>query len=644
MHHSKVSRAACVISMLAALISGRARADEPRIEELGKQIRVVRGAINGVLISREGKTLSIYGDPREKPPAADTVLLTHSRRDAAWAARSLVAGGARAIVPAAEAEQFTQAAQFWSDFAQKRFHDYAQQTSKLLGEPMAVSATAKDGDRLDWNGMPIRVLDTPGYTRGSVTYIMDIEGRRFAFTGDLLYDGGKLFDLYSLQDAIPAAKIGGYHGYAARLADVVASLRKVAAEKPDVIVPCRGPVITEPAKTIETLIGRIEKFYGNYLSIESLRWYFHDEHMLAKARRVLGKDATVDWMPMAETMQKLPAWIVPIDNARLMISADGTGFLVDCGSQHILDEVKKLQAAGKVKSIEHIFITHYHDDHTNEVAKAAAEFKAVVHASPRCRDILENPSAYRLPCLTMNPVKITSCDPSGTSWKWKEFKFTLFYFPGQTLLHDALLVDKEGGEQYFFIGDSFAPSGIDDYCLQNRDFVADGEGFLFCLGLVKRVAPNAMLINQHVEPAFRFSASQFERMERTIHERIELLRALLPWDDPNFGLDEGWARFYPYALKVRPGTSGRVELRIWNHSEKAQTFRVKPNLPAGFSLVSMTPQPISIPSKSEAAVEITLAAPSETPDGIRLLTADVAWGDWELREWTEAMLTVNRDP
>jgi len=42
-----------------------------------------------------------------------------------------------------------------------------------------------------------------GYTRGSVTYLMEIGGKRIAFTGDLLRDDGKLLDLFSLQDAIP---------------------------------------------------------------------------------------------------------------------------------------------------------------------------------------------------------------------------------------------------------------------------------------------------------------------------------------------------------------------------------------------------------------------------------------------------------
>ena len=72
----------------------------------------------------------------------------------------------------------------------------------------------------------LKVLATPGFTRGAVSYVGTVEGRRVGFTGDLIMGDGKIFDLYSFQDAIPAAKVGGYHGYGGRLADLISSLQK----------------------------------------------------------------------------------------------------------------------------------------------------------------------------------------------------------------------------------------------------------------------------------------------------------------------------------------------------------------------------------------------------------------------------------
>ena len=82
-----------------------------------------------------------------------------------------------------------------------------------------------------------------------------------------------------------------------------------------------------------------------------------------------------------------------------------------------------------------------------------------------------------------------------------------------------------------------------------------------------------------------------------LKQRIDLLQSLLPWDDPNFGLDEGWARFYPYARTARPGETIKFSLRIMNHSPVEQIFEVKPHLPQGWTLVLPVtgPDPHSFP-------------------------------------------------
>jgi len=81
------------------------------------------------------------------------------------------------------------------------------------------------------------VLNTPGYTRGSVAYTMDLDGKKYAFTGDLITGDGKIPDLYSFQDSLD--NIAGYHGYATRLGQLISSLQLIAGQKPDIIIPAR---------------------------------------------------------------------------------------------------------------------------------------------------------------------------------------------------------------------------------------------------------------------------------------------------------------------------------------------------------------------------------------------------------------------
>jgi len=161
--------------------------------------------------------------------------------------------------------------------------------------------------------------------------------------------------------------------------------------------------------------------------------------------------------------------------------------------------------------------------------------------------------------------------------RWHEFQFTFFDFPGQTLYHDGLLVEHEG-PGLFFTGDSFTPSGIDDYCLQNRDFMREGEGYLYCLNLLQRLPRNIWLVNQHVDPVFRFSPEQFTRMRAELLKRTALLKGLAPWPDPNFAIDESWAAVDPYGSEARQGENLVLRVRILNHAPRRETYRVKWNV------------------------------------------------------------------
>jgi glyoxylase-like metal-dependent hydrolase (beta-lactamase superfamily II) len=146
----------------------------PDVEQIASGVSLIHGPVNGVLIDRHGETLAVYGDPREVPAAAvRTVLFTHHRRDVVWAGKELVGRGTRAVAPEAEKELFTGVATFWEQYRTKRFHDYANQSSRVLSEPLSVAATVRGVDTIEG----IQVIDTPGYSRGAVSYLFESAGR-----------------------------------------------------------------------------------------------------------------------------------------------------------------------------------------------------------------------------------------------------------------------------------------------------------------------------------------------------------------------------------------------------------------------------------------------------------------------------------
>ncbi len=627
--------------LICLAVVGCITAAAPAVEEIkpSDSVLVRQGAISGAIISRNGRMLVVYGDPAGFVRQPDMVLFTDARRDVAWAGQDLVAKGARAVVPAAVAERFTDPDAFWSAFRRKRFHDYDQQGTKLPVEPMPVSMQVSDGHKIQWQDLEIEVVATPGYTREGVSYLTTIDNLKYAFVGDLMYRDGRLFDLYSLQDAVADAQIGGYHGWAGRLGDLMASLRKIAERKPDVIVPAHGWTIYKTAEEIALLIHRLQAVYENYLSINAGRWYFKERYGTLAAR-VLGPDAKVDWMTWAPVIeQRPPAWVIPIQNSRLILSADRSGFLLDCGSPAIIAEIEKLQAEGRLSHISGMFITHYHDDHTNSAADLAARFDCPVYCSWQQRDILANPSAYRLPCLTANPIPNAVAVPSGHKMRWKEYGLTLFYHPGQTIYHDALLVEPDADRPIFFMGDSFTPSGIDDYCLLNRNLLHNDTGYLYCLDALKTLPENCLLVNQHVTEPFRFSTTQIEHMQRKLRQRKQLLAELFPWDEPNYGIDERWARFYPYGRTAKRGDRVQLGVRVFNHSAQAQEYAVTLNTPPDIEGGRKTAS-VRIDPRKEAELLFDVRVAATAAREFYVVTADVQFSSWDLRRWCEAIIEI----
>ncbi len=607
--------------------------------QLSDHVSLIPGPVNGVDIEKDNAHLIIYGDPGGTIKRADMVLFTHSRRDVVWAGQELVENGATAVVPESDVEKFSNVERFWNDFTTRRFHDYTQQGTKILTKSLRIGRTVKAGENFSWKGISIEVIDTPGYTRHALSYIIELDGLKYAFVGDIIYGKGELFDLYSLQDAVKEAGIGGYHGWAGRMGDLINSLQKVAALNPDILIPARGPVIRKPTEAINLLIQRLRKVYENYLSISAGKWYFYNNYDVL-ARRVLGPGTTVNWMPWAKVIKdKPPEWIIPINNSRLIISEDNSGFLIDCGSRGIVKKVIELREAGKLTDLEGLFITHYHDDHTNDVAACIGEFNCPVYATGPSVDILKHPERYRLPCLTPNPISEINVMPEAHKMRWKEFTFTFYDFPGQTIYHYALLVEKKNAEKIFFIGDSFTPSGIDDYCLLNRNLLHKNTGYLYCLNMLKKIPPGTLLINQHVVEPFSFSNRQIDHMVATLTERKALLTELFPWNDANYGIDERWIRFYPYGQKTKASQTVKISLKILNHSNASRMFSVSLNLPVGFDAKSTTAS-VTIASQTEGQIDFGVLIGASVVPGTYILTADVQLNKWNLQRWTEAIIEV----
>jgi hypothetical protein len=239
--------------------------------------------------------------------------------------------------------------------------------------------------------------------------------------------------------------------------------------------------------------------------------------------------------------------------------------------------------------------------------------------------------------MTANPIKDIKVVPEGHQLKWHEFQLTFHFYPGQTWYHGGLFAEKAEQKPIFFVGDSFAPSGFDDYCVQNRNLLHEDSGYLLCLKKLRAMDKPFWLVNEHIQFVFSFTASELDYMEKRYRERIAMMRELFPWDDPNYGIDEQWAVLYPHGATVAAGATLNLEMRITNHSPVERSFKVTPHVPDGWQLTERI-FTLNLAPRQSGVVSMPVTVSSTS--GQFVLTADIASDGMEFIDWAEAVITV----
>jgi len=577
---------------------GKPHPQSDAIEEILPGLRLLKGSVNSALLERNGRKLLIDSGEIDSPPGGgliDWVLLTHHHRDQCSSVSRLVATGTKVITPFEEKHFFEEADLFWDSADNILDHRYNFRPHLFtLRSPVSVERAVKGGDIHDWEGLKFQVIDTPGHTDGSITFLVTLGGKRVAFTGDLISAAGQIWEIYSLQKRFPGMR-GDYWGFGGAVEEVKASLDRVLEQRPDLLIPSHGTVMTDPASAVKQLKQNLDALLQNYLKTAAWRIYFDG---------IYPKDSPPMFPPLPKV--NYPSWVRDIaSTTKVILAEDKSVFISDCGHPKAIEELSRLQATGEIGAVEGIWITHYHDDHTQLVNEAKRRFGAQVYVQREMLDIIENPLAYQMPCLFPESIRVDHPMEHGQTITWKGFKLTAYDFPGQTVYHDGLLVEKDGFK-VFFTGDSLANWGVDDYCSQNRCFLGRDIGYEKCFQILLQTHPD-ILMAAHWGP-LPISPEYLTRSMNLLQEREGLYQRLFPHSNVNFGTDPCWIRAYPYRQSALPGALVELEARVTNHSAKPMKIQVSLRLPEGWKSSQLAGE-TEIPARREGRIQLHATAP-----------------------------------
>jgi glyoxylase-like metal-dependent hydrolase (beta-lactamase superfamily II) len=524
------------------------------------------------------------------------VLLTHHHRDQLGGLQRAAGAGIRIWAPPCEVELIAGIDERWRRRQVANDYDLREDRFSLL-ESVPVTGTVAEYRTTRFGGFDVYVLPTPGHTLGSVSYLVEVDGRRLAFTGDLIYGDGKVWSLAATQWTY-----SGWQGWGSTI-NSAAILGGWAA---DLLLPSHGEPIRRPKEALATLAERMQ---GLIDLRDPVRFNAAD-----RLRRPF--DPVTPHLLRNRTM---------FATSYVLLSDDGAALLIDFGYDVLAtaDSTERLARRtllwsldGLDHRIEAAMMTHYHDDHVAGLNLLREVTGAEVWAPENVAPVLEDPERYDIPCLWFDPLPVDRRNALEQPFRWHEYELTVYPLPGHTRYAAAISFEVDG-TKILVTGDQQTDDGarsILNYQHRNR-FVA--EDFSASAQLYRRLRPD-LLLGGHWLPLavtddllFRL-ATDAERLRELHHD-------LLPAE--GFGTEGFGARIEPY--RSQPGTT-EFTVFVRNPFDRDETATV---------VLDGQTRTVELAPHGEAAVAFTV-----TSDRARRLAAHLTVGETKFGQQAEAIV------
>ena len=556
------------------------------------------------------------------------VLMTHHHRDQGQGLPRAVAAGIAIHVPPVERDLFDRVDEMWR--TRQVVNDYNLREDRFsLLDPVPVADVVPEYRTWVYGGVPVQVVPTPGHTTGSVSYVVERDGRRLAFTGDLVYAPGKVWSLAATQWSYTENE---------GPAMTVLSCYLLMAERLDLLLPSHGCPMDDPQHALGLLATRMRGYVDS--------------------RRPQPWDLR---LRLAEPFQRITEhFLLNLSSnacSYVLVSRDGAAMLMDFGYDMTtglasggdrasrrpwLASLPALRREFGVTAVEAVLPTHYHDDHVAGMNLLREVEGTEVWAPANVAPVLEDPLRHDLPCQWYDPIPVDRVLPLGETVRWHEYEITVHELPGHTLYAAAFEVEVDGvrvlvtGDQQDGLGIPGNRREILNYQYRNLFRVTD---YRDSAALYRRVAPGVM-VSGHWEPRW-VDDDYLAMLDAEGEELVQIHHDLLPLDELDLGSDTRMARIAPYRSAVPADRPARFTVTVRNPAPEERKATVRPVLPLGWR-AHPDEAVVALPPGGHAEIDLDVV-PTGPAAVRRRLAVDVSIGDLRLGQHAEALVDVVAD-
>ncbi len=525
----------------------------------------------------------------------DWILHTHHHRDQCQGDHNAISRRISIAVPYHETHLFADAENFWRN--RRVFHlYYVRNDFNTVTRNIPVARRLTDYSTFRWKNTDFLVLPTPGHTLGSITLLATVDGRRIAFSGDLMHSPGKILNLYDTQINYSGTEGINFGHY---------SLARLREQRPDVLCPSHGDPLDKPDDAMAATMRNLDvyfRFQNGGEPMDTFRPNVVSPHLIA------------------HHLTESSFYAIVSDSGKAMFIDYGSGasmmFNVMMNATATTDRIRfvehsipKLKRDYGVKSVDIAMPSHMHDDHMNGFPHLKKHYGTRVWCLDNMVEIFENPRGRNLGCTLGEAFQVDRAFRPGERFRWEEFEFEITHSPGHTEYQMALFTTIDGN-RVAFTGDAFFPQPTGAAALRHnlifRNHVESDSHLRSIRNLVEHEP--TLIAPGHGRP-YPVDRSLLLATEQKLRRQQELFFELLPEGEVDFGLNPSWIEIFPYQALLTAGARHHLQLRVRNYHPQPMKVEVTLVTPDAWriepSVLSLT-----VAAKGTGRAEFAVSVPA----------------------------------